>query len=93
MACCIDHVPTASPTTTLSGQTGTGLFFRSLHDIKVEVNGHNQRANRLYERLGCRLAGRIRWDTPVDGNRYGLAPNSSRSTRASCKVARTHRAP
>jgi RimJ/RimL family protein N-acetyltransferase len=28
-----------------------GFFFRSLHNIRVEVNGYNQRAIRLYERL------------------------------------------
>jgi RimJ/RimL family protein N-acetyltransferase len=29
-----------------------GFFFRNLHGIKVEVNGYNRRAIRVYERLG-----------------------------------------
>jgi RimJ/RimL family protein N-acetyltransferase len=47
-----------------------GFFFRSLHSIKVEVNGYNQRAIRLYERLGFRLAGRLRGIVMLNGNRY-----------------------
>jgi RimJ/RimL family protein N-acetyltransferase len=47
-----------------------GFFFRSLHNIKVEVNGYNRRAIRLYERLGFRKAGRIRGAVMLNGNRY-----------------------
>jgi RimJ/RimL family protein N-acetyltransferase len=47
-----------------------GFFFRSLHSIKVEVNGYNQRAIRLYERLGFREAGRLRGAILLNGNRY-----------------------
>lgn len=47
-----------------------GLFFRSLHNIKVEVNGYNQRAIRLYEHLGFRLVGRLRGALLLNGNRY-----------------------
>jgi RimJ/RimL family protein N-acetyltransferase len=37
---------------------------------KVEVNGYNQRAIRLYERLGFRLAGRLRGAVMLNGSRY-----------------------
>jgi RimJ/RimL family protein N-acetyltransferase len=47
-----------------------GFFFRSLHNIKVEVNSYNQRAIRLYERLGFRPAGRIRGAVLLNGRRY-----------------------
>ena len=47
-----------------------GFFFRSLHNIKVEINGYNQRAIRLYERLGFRLVGRLRGAVMLNGNRY-----------------------
>ena len=47
-----------------------GFFFRSLHSIKVEVNGYNRSAMRLYERLGFRKAGRIRGAILLNGNRY-----------------------
>lgn len=47
-----------------------GFFFRSLHNIKVEVNGYNQRAIRLYERLGFRLVGRLRGTVMLNANRY-----------------------
>jgi RimJ/RimL family protein N-acetyltransferase len=47
-----------------------GFFFRSLYSIKVEVNGYNQRAIRLYERLGFRLVGRLRGALLLNGNRY-----------------------
>lgn len=47
-----------------------GFSFRSLHNIKVEVNGYNQRAIRLYERLGFRLVGRLRGTVMLNGNRY-----------------------
>jgi RimJ/RimL family protein N-acetyltransferase len=47
-----------------------GFFFKSLHAIKVEVNGYNQRAIRLYERLGFKPAGRLRGVIMMDGRRY-----------------------
>ena len=47
-----------------------GFFFRSLHSIKVEVNGYNRRAIRLYERLGFKLVGRLRDAIVMNGNRY-----------------------
>jgi RimJ/RimL family protein N-acetyltransferase len=45
-----------------------GFFFRSLHNIEVEVNGYNRRAMKLYARLGFRTAGRIRGAIPLNGN-------------------------
>jgi len=47
-----------------------GFFFRSLYSIKVEVNGYNHRAIRLYERLGFRIVGRVRGALLLDGSRY-----------------------
>ena len=47
-----------------------GFFFRSLHSIKVEVNGYNQRAIRVYERLGFKLVGRLRDAIMMNGSRY-----------------------
>jgi RimJ/RimL family protein N-acetyltransferase len=47
-----------------------GFFFRNLHNVKVEVNGYNRRAIRLYERLGFRMAGRIRGAIMLNGHRY-----------------------
>jgi RimJ/RimL family protein N-acetyltransferase len=47
-----------------------GFFFRNLHGIKVEVNGYNQRAIRLYERLGFKPAGRLRGVIMLNGKRY-----------------------
>jgi len=47
-----------------------GFFFKSLHVIKVEVNGYNARAIRLYERLGFKPAGRLRGVIMMDGRRY-----------------------
>ena len=47
-----------------------GFFFRSLHSIKVEVNGYNRRAIRVYERLGFKLVGRLRDVIVINGNRY-----------------------
>ena len=47
-----------------------GFFFRNLHSIKVEVNGYNRRALRLYERLGFRLVGRLRGAILLNGSRY-----------------------
>jgi RimJ/RimL family protein N-acetyltransferase len=47
-----------------------GFFFRSLHSIKVEVNGYNRRAIRVYGRLGFKLVGRLRDAIVMNGNRY-----------------------
>jgi len=47
-----------------------GFFFRNLHNIKVEVNGYNPRAIRLYERLGFKLVGRLRGVIMMNGSRY-----------------------
>jgi RimJ/RimL family protein N-acetyltransferase len=47
-----------------------GFFFRSLHSIKVEVNGYNRQAIRLYERLGFKLVGRLRDAIMMNGARY-----------------------
>jgi RimJ/RimL family protein N-acetyltransferase len=47
-----------------------GFFFRSLHSIKVEVNGYNRRAIRVYERLGFKLVGRLRDAIMMNGSRY-----------------------
>jgi RimJ/RimL family protein N-acetyltransferase len=47
-----------------------GFFFRSLYGIKVEVNGYNHRAIRLYERLGFRVVGRVRGALLLNGGRY-----------------------
>lgn len=47
-----------------------GFFFRNLHAIKVEVNGFNQRALRLYERIGFKPAGRLRGTVMLNGSRY-----------------------
>ena len=47
-----------------------GFFFRSLHGIKVEVNGYNVRALALYEALGFRPVGRLRETILLDGRRY-----------------------
>jgi Acetyltransferase (GNAT) domain len=74
-----------------------GFFFRSLHNIRVEVNGYNQRAIRLYERLGFRLLGRVREALLFNGAattrslRTCCAPNSTSGTWAgsvSLRVAR-----
>ena len=47
-----------------------GFFFRSLYGIKVEVNGFNLRAIRLYERLGFKPVGRLRGVILLNGERY-----------------------
>jgi RimJ/RimL family protein N-acetyltransferase len=47
-----------------------GFFFRNLYSIKVEVNGYNRRAIRLYERLGFKSAGRVRGIIMLNGRRY-----------------------
>jgi len=47
-----------------------GFFFRSLYSIKVEVNGYNRRAIRVYERLGFKLIGRARGAVMLNGSRH-----------------------
>jgi len=47
-----------------------GFFFRSLHSIKVEVNGYNRRALRVYDRLGFKPVGRLRGAILMNGSRY-----------------------
>jgi len=47
-----------------------GFFFRNLYSIKVEVNGYNRRAIRVYERLGFKLIGRARGAIMLNGNRH-----------------------
>jgi RimJ/RimL family protein N-acetyltransferase len=47
-----------------------GFFFRNLYSIRVEVNGYNQRAIRLYERLGFKAAGCLRGVVMLNGKRY-----------------------
>ncbi len=47
-----------------------GFFFRSLHSIKVEVNGYNRQAIRVYERLSFKVVGRLRDAIVMNGNRY-----------------------
>ena len=47
-----------------------GFFFRNLYSIKVEVNGYNHRAIRVYQRLGFNLIGRARGAIVLNGNRY-----------------------
>ena len=47
-----------------------GFFFRSLHNIEVEVNGYNDPAIHTYERVGFKLVGRVREIIVMNGNRY-----------------------
>jgi RimJ/RimL family protein N-acetyltransferase len=47
-----------------------GFLFRSLHSIKVEVNGYNARALRVYERIGFKHAGRLRGVLLLNGIRH-----------------------
>jgi len=47
-----------------------GFFFRSLHSIKVEVNGYNVRAARVYGRIGFKHAGRLRGALLLNGVRH-----------------------
>ncbi len=47
-----------------------GFFFRSLHSIKVEVHEYNHPARRVYERLGFKVAGRLRGANLLNGRRY-----------------------
>jgi len=47
-----------------------GFFFRSLHAIKAEVNGYNERSIRLHQRLGFKLVGRVRGAIMLNGRRY-----------------------
>jgi RimJ/RimL family protein N-acetyltransferase len=47
-----------------------GFFFRNLHSIKVEVHEYNEAARRVYERLGFKLAGRLRGANLLNNRRY-----------------------
>jgi len=47
-----------------------GFFFKSLHAIKIEVNGFNAAALGMYERLGFKPAGRVRGALLLNGRRY-----------------------
>src|SRR5690349_25147253 len=47
-----------------------GSFFRSLRSIKVEVNGYNRGAIKLYEKLGFQRVGRVRGVIMRNGYRY-----------------------
>jgi len=47
-----------------------GFFFRNLHSIKVEVHEYNHAARRVYERLGFKLAGRLRGVNLLNNRRY-----------------------
>jgi RimJ/RimL family protein N-acetyltransferase len=47
-----------------------GFFFRSLHAVKVEVNGYNRRAIRVYQSLGFKLAGNVRDAVLLNGKRH-----------------------
>jgi RimJ/RimL family protein N-acetyltransferase len=47
-----------------------GFFFRSLYSIKVEVNGYNRRALRVYEHVGFKPVGRLRGAILMNGSRY-----------------------
>jgi len=47
-----------------------GFFFRNLHSIKAEVHAYNHPAIRVYERLGFKIAGRLRGANLLNGRRY-----------------------
>jgi RimJ/RimL family protein N-acetyltransferase len=47
-----------------------GFFFRNLYSIKVEVHEYNHAAQRVYERLGFQIAGRIRGVNLLNDRRY-----------------------
>jgi len=47
-----------------------GFFFRSLHSIKVEVHAYNLDATRMYQRLGFKIAGRLRGANLLNNRRY-----------------------
>jgi RimJ/RimL family protein N-acetyltransferase len=47
-----------------------GFVFRSLHNIRLQVNGYNTRAIRAYEKVGFKHVGRIRGAIVYDGTRY-----------------------
>lgn len=47
-----------------------GFFFRSLHNIKVEVHAWNAGAVRMYERMGFRTVGRLRGTNLLAGRRF-----------------------
>jgi RimJ/RimL family protein N-acetyltransferase len=47
-----------------------GFFFKNLYSIKVEFHEYNHAARRVYERLGFRIAGRIRGANLLNNHRY-----------------------
>ncbi|MGL4234901.1 GNAT family N-acetyltransferase [Tabrizicola sp.] len=47
-----------------------GFFFRSLHNIKVEVHAFNEAALRTYEALGFQTVGRLRGTNLLNNRRY-----------------------
>jgi RimJ/RimL family protein N-acetyltransferase len=47
-----------------------GFFFRNLYSIKVEVHEYNKAARRVYERLGFKIAGRLRGANLLNNRRY-----------------------
>src|SRR5262249_10584566 len=47
-----------------------GFFLRSLYSIKVEVHAYNHPARRVYERLGFKVAGRLRGANLLNDRRY-----------------------
>jgi RimJ/RimL family protein N-acetyltransferase len=47
-----------------------GFFFRNLYSIKVEVHGYNHPARGVYERIGFKVAGRLRGANLLNGRRY-----------------------
>jgi RimJ/RimL family protein N-acetyltransferase len=47
-----------------------GFFFRNLYSIKVEVHAYNHAARRVYERLGFKVAGRLRGANLLNDRRY-----------------------
>jgi RimJ/RimL family protein N-acetyltransferase len=47
-----------------------GFFFRNLYSIKVEVHAYNHAAQRVYERLGFKVAGRLRGANLLNDRRH-----------------------
>jgi Acetyltransferase (GNAT) domain len=46
------------------------FFFRNLRSIKVEVHEYNRAAQRVYERIGFKLVGRLRGASLLNNRRY-----------------------
>lgn len=47
-----------------------GFFFLSLHSIRLQVHAYNTRGVKAYERVGFKLAGRLRGVLLLDGARH-----------------------